>query len=151
MYADKVEIVEPGMLAKKPMPQPGCNCEPHQDDYTLPLWMYCKPECPPPPYPYPCPPCEPIPRNTIESQIAKLAKKASTIRKMINNLTNRNKPIIISCGKESYNFGCYMDSEAETTEYGQSIEEILDAELTAIKERITELTAELAVDEDPMP
>ena len=127
---------------------------------------YCTPCPPPPPYGYPpyyyCPP--PPPQNggngdcncggtvvsvtSIEAQIAKLSKKSATIRKMLDNLINKNKSIVISIGAgATYNFGTYTDSEESETEYGTSIEEILQSELEAIKDKITELAAELEVED----
>lgn len=104
------------------------------------------PNCPPPPYPeypYPCPPVS-IDVDSIEFQIAKLSKKSAIIRKMIDNLANKDKSIIISIGTQ-YNFGCYHDKEETKTKYGTAVLEMLQAELEAIKAKIVELTAELEV------
>ena len=111
------------------------------------------PECPPhppypsyPPYPdYPCPPVN-LGVGSIESQIAKLSKKSATIRKMIDNLVNKKKSIVISigCGAQ-YNFGTHLNAEGSETEYGTAVLEMLQAELKAIKAKIVELTAELEV------
>lgn len=122
-----------------------CGCTPNDQKYPQGYWM---PGCPPPPYPpypYDCPPvCTGV--GSIESQIAKLSKKSAIIRKMIDNLVNKNKSIIISigCGAQ-YNFGCYLDKEGTETEYGTAVLEMLQAELEAIKAKIVELTAELEV------
>lgn len=122
-----------------------CSCGCGENTYPG-YWM--PPNCPPPPYPeypYPCPPvCTGV--GSIESQIAKLSKKSAIIRKMIDNLVNKNKSIIISisCGAQ-YNFGCYLDKEGAETEYGTAVLEMLQAELEAIKAKIVELTAELEV------
>ena len=108
----------------------------------------CPPPPPPYPYPYPCPPVNPG-VGSIEAQIAKLSKKASVIRKMIENLVNRNKPIVINIGMgASYNFGCYLNAEQTETDYGKSVLEMLQAELEAIKAKIVELTAELEVSDE---
>lgn len=126
--------------------QNNCNCGCNETTYPQGYWM--PGACPPPPYPeypYPCPPvCTGV--GSIESQIAKLSKKSAIIRKMIDNLVNKNKSIIISisCGAQ-YNFGCYLDKEGEETEYGTAVLEMLQAELEAIKAKIVELTAELEV------
>lgn len=125
--------------------QNNCNCGCNETVYPQGYWMT---GCPPPPYPeypYPCPPvCTGV--GSIESQIAKLSKKSAIIRKMIDNLVNKNKSIIISvgCGAQ-YNFGCYLDKEGAETEYGTAVLEMLQAELEAIKAKIVELTAELEV------
>lgn len=131
-----------------------CNCDcNHEEQHIHGYWMH---GCPPPPPPYPpCPPYPPYPYDcppvgtgvgAIETQIAKLSKKSAIIRKMIDNLVNKNKSIMISigCGAQ-YNFGCYLDKEDSETEYGKAILEILTAELEAIKAKIVELTSELEV------
>lgn len=124
-----------------------CGCQPSENQYPQGYWMPgCG--CPPPPYPsypYECPPVS-TGVGSIESQIAKLSKKSSVIRKMIDNLVNKNKSIVISvgCGAQ-YNFGTYLDAEGTETEYGTAVLEMLQAELEAIKAKIIELTAELEV------
>lgn len=123
-----------------------CNCGCNETTYPQGYWM--PGTCPPPPYPpypYDCPPVS-TGVGSIESQIAKLSKKSAIIRKMIDNLVNKNKSIIISvgCGAQ-YNFGCYLDKEGAETEYGTAVLEMLQAELEAIKAKIVELTAELEV------
>ena len=128
-----------------------CGCIPSDKQCPPGYWI---PGCPPPPcppcppypdYPYPCPPVNPG-VGSIESQIAKLSKKSAIIRKMIDNLVNKNKSILISigCGAQ-YNFGTYLDAEKSETEYGTAVLEMLQAELEAIKAKIVELTAELEV------
>lgn len=123
-----------------------CNCGCNETTYPQGYWM--PGTCPPPPYPsypYDCPPVS-TGVGSIESQIAKLSKKSAIIRKMIDNLVNKNKSIIISvgCGAQ-YNFGCYLDKEGAETEYGTAVLEMLQTELEAIKAKIVELTAELEV------
>ena len=122
-----------------------CNCGCNETAYPQGYWI---PGCPPPPppypeYPYPCPPVS-IDVDSIEFQIAKLSKKSAIIRKMIDNLANKDKSIIISIGTQ-YNFGCYHDKEETKTKYGTAVLEMLQAELEAIKAKIVELTAELEV------
>ena len=119
----------------------GCNETTYPQGYWIPG---CPPPRPPyPEYPYPCPPVN-TGTNSTEAQIAKLAKKSSVIRKMISNLTQKNKSIVISIDQgATYNFGCYLDGEGTETEYGTTILKILQAELDAIKVKITELTADL--------
>lgn len=123
-----------------------CNCGCNETTYPQGYWM--PGTCPPPPYleyPYPCPPVS-IDVDSIEFQIAKLSKKSAIIRKMIDNLVNKDKSIIISigCGAQ-YNFGCYHDKEGTITKYGTAVLEMLQAEFEAIKAKIVELTAELEV------
>lgn len=151
------DIVENADIARKPYGgdsmsnnntnQNNCNCgcSTGENQYPQGYWI---PGCPPPPYPsypYDCPPVS-IGVGSIESQIAKLSKKSAIIRKMIDNLVNKNKSIIISvgCGAQ-YNFGCYLDKEGAETEYGTAVLEMLQTELEAIKAKIVELTAELEV------
>ena len=133
-----------------------CNCG-CQDTTTTnpdggyacpPYWPWPpRPDCPapPPPYPgeWPGPVCPP--KSSVEAQIAKLAKKSATIRAMLDALKNKNKPILISIGCKQYNFGCYLDAEKSTTEYGTTIETMLEKELDAIKTKLTELTEDLTV------
>lgn len=149
------DLVQNSELAKKPNggdsmsntnnnTNTNCSCGCNESAYPG-YWM--PPNCPPPPpypeYPYPCPPVN-TGANSTEAQIAKLAKKSSVIRKMISNLTQKNRSIVISIGQgATYNFGCYLDGEGTETEYGTAILEILQSELDAIKEKITDLTAEL--------
>lgn len=133
-----------------------CNCNNNNNNNTneqckppIPPNGYWIPGCPPPPpyppYPYDCPPVNPN-GSSIEAQIAKLAKKSAIIRKMIDNLKNKNKSIQISIGcGASYNFGTYTNSEGEETDYGKKVLEILEEELEAIKTKLTELSGELEV------
>lgn len=138
----------------------GCNCGCQEDvkpSYPCPPPGYWYPDCPPPPmnggcypppYPYPCPPVNPC-VGSVEAQIAKLSKKSAIIRKMINNLVNKNKSIMISIGcGASYNFGTYttgIELDKVETEYGKAVLEMLQAELEAIKTKIVELTGDLEV------
>lgn len=157
-YAD---LLKNGDIAK--IPEGGdsmanCNCGnntnvPDNSDKNncCPPNGYWIPGCPPPPpyppYPYDCPPVSPS-VGSIEAQIAKLAKKSAIIRKMIDNLKNKNKSIQISIGcGASYNFGTYLNSESEETDYGKKVLEILEEELEAIKEKLTELSGELEVED----
>lgn len=135
-------------------PGNGCNCgcdNDHKNEYPCPppVGYWCPP--PPPPdgfYPYPCPPVNPGVGST-EAQIAKLSKKSACIRKMIDNLVNKNKSIMISIGcGASYNFGCYLNKEGGETDYGKAVLEMLQTELEAIKAKIVELTAELEVQDE---
>lgn len=162
------DVVQNRDIAKKPYngddnmsgtnkPNNNCNCgcsDKVKPEYPCPPNGYwCPPPPPPPdgcypplpPYPYPCPPVNPGVGST-EAQIAKLSKKSACIRKMIDNLVNKNKTIMISIGcGASYNFGGYLDKEGTETEYGKAVLEMLQAELDAIKAKIVELTADLEV------
>ena len=138
-------IIEAEWVAKKPDMKPfppSCDCDcgdylPYPVEHWLPSPQY--------PFPYPCPPAGPD-CGSIEGQIAKLSKKSATIRKMIENLTKKKKSIIISIGPgATYNFGTYLNIEGEETEYGETVLEMLQKELDAIKAKIVELTNELEV------
>jgi len=126
-----------------------CNCQDTTNTgYVQYPGYWCPPPPPncPPPYPYPTPVGTSV--GSTEAQIAKLSKKSATIRKMIDNLVNKNKSIVISVGPgASYNFGTYLNLESEETDYGKSVLEILQAELEAIKAKIVELTADLEVED----
>lgn len=109
----------------------------------------------------PCPPCIPprepirLKKNSVEMQICKLSKKAAAIKKMIENFTDKNKDAVIRIGEASYNFGSYVTlvtelsgqiSEEESA-YGEIILQMLNDELSAIKEKLKELTEELDSEE----
>lgn len=135
------DVLPNGAIARTPDP----NCCP-----PGPAPAYVYPWGPPPPYPYPYPepPCPPPSPSSIEAQIAKLAKKSSVIRKMIDDLTTKNKSIIMTIGGAQYNFGAYLDSDQEVTTYGNDVlTNILEVELEAIKARLIELTNDLEVSE----
>ena len=91
------DVVYNADIAKKPdccdhsVDTNKCNCHPHEYDFPQGYWYPgCPPPPPPPPpYPYPCPPVNPGVGST-EAQIAKLSKKSACIRKMIDNLVNKN-------------------------------------------------------------
>lgn len=160
-YAD---ILENGDIARKPdrgennmadINKCNCGCQnttttPDNGYACPPFWPWPpRPDCPPPPPPYPgewpgpvCPT-----KSSVEAQIAKLAKKSATIRAMIDALKNKNKPILISIGGKQYNFGCYLDAEQSATDYGTTIETMLEKELEAIKTKLTELTEKLNVED----
>lgn len=139
----------------KPSNECTCGCQDNNNNnncYPLPWW--CPPpqnDCncvPPYPYPYPTPPVN-AGVGSVEAQIAKLSKKSACIRKMIDNLVNRNKSIVISIGcGASYNFGTYQDKEGAETDYGKAVLEMLQTELEAIKAKIIELTSDLEVEDE---
>ena len=120
---------------------------------------------PPPPtkfplYPYPSDypnPCDAeiiasVQQSEVEKQIGKLAKKASTLRALINNIEEKNKSVIVKSSTYSYNLGEYKtpDTEEPTImnedENIGSILEILKAELELIKAKIKELSDEITTD-----
>lgn len=107
------------------------------------------PPCPPyPPCPTPVPPIDPDEepkKGSVEAQICKLSKKASAITKMIENLEEKKKDVVIKVGEVSYNFG-NIDLEIQNWEdgsYAATVKKILDFELSAIKAKIAELAAEI--------
>lgn len=136
-----------------------CNC-------GNPIWVvpppphhhHCHPDFPPyPPYPPYVPPIDPVPvkEKSKEAQICKLSKKSATVKKLIENFTEKNKDVIFKIGDASYNFGSYKviskDEQGQKVEedsvYGETILSILNDELAAIKEKIQELAAELDDDD----
>lgn len=134
-----------GLIKPEDKPEVGCGCIPVPP-------MPWPPICPPPPmpYPYPMPPhpidpdIEPA-KGSVEAQICKLSKKASTISKMIENLEERKKDVIIKVGEVSYNFG-NIDLEIQDWDdgsYAATVKKILDFELAAIKAKIAQLAAEI--------
>lgn len=121
---------------------------------------------PPPPskfplYPIPYPPypdphscdCEDknnvIKQSQTEKSICRLSKKAATLRTLIENISEKNKPVIIRSSATSYSLGEFktVDStDPDITNEDESIEsiiEILKAKLTEIKEEIKTLSDEL--------
>ena len=140
-----------------------CNCnikpeEPMEVGYGCipvpPPMPVPPPYWPPRPFP-PFPPYPPIPRpddpdvepakGSVEAQICKLSKKASTISKMLENLEEKKKDAIIKVGEVSYNFG-NIDLEIQDWEdgsYAATVKKILEFELNAIKVKIAELAGEI--------
>lgn len=61
-----------------------------------------KPPCPPPP----CPPPYPFPEKIDKSSkmLSKLSQKSKVLVQMINDF-KKNKPVIVTIGKNSYQFG----------------------------------------------
>lgn len=121
--------------------------------YPYPPYAWLVP--PPPPAGYPYPPVEEqeiIKENETEKSICKLSKRAATLRTLIENITDKNKPVIIKSSAASYNLGSYKKKDPqdpETTIADEQIEtivEILRAELEKVKEEIKELSDQL-VDE----
>ena len=129
--------------------------------------MYWGPPVPPPPPPYippvppmppdypypprPIPPCpcpcpdEDVKKNSIEGQICKLSKKASTINKMLKNLEDRKKDVFIKIGEVSYNFG-NIDAEVadwDDGNYAGTVKRILENERSVIQAEIKTLADEL--------
>ena len=106
------------------------------------------PPQPYPPYPVPVPPIDPDDepkKGSVEAQICKLSKKASAITKMIENLEEKKKDVVIKVGEVSYNFG-NIDLEIQGWDdgsYAATVKKILDFELAAIKAKIAELAAEI--------
>lgn len=121
---------------------------------------------PPPPtkfplYPYPDYPVPydrdidivPNPHQSeAEKQISKLAKKASTLRALINSIEEKNKSVVVKSATYSYNLGEYKTPDTEEPEIMNedenigSILEILKAELELIKAKIKELSDEITTD-----
>lgn len=140
-------------------PIKNCECKPEQygevgfpfipvpgpAPFPVPVW----PPMPPHPYPpYPIPPVDPDvepAKGSVEAQICKLSKKASTISKMLENLEEKKKDVIIKVGEVSYNFG-NIDLEIQDWDdgsYAATVKKILDFELAAIKAKIAELAGEI--------
>lgn len=138
-----------------------CNCNPNGAVWFVPPPPPKPMDYPPYPFPYgyPCvPPVEPAPvkKNSKEAEICKLSKKSATIKKMIENFTEKNKNAIIKIGETSYNFGAYKvittditgGKVEEDSKYGEAILGILTDELAAIKEKLQELSNELDEDDE---
>lgn len=122
---------------------PACPCPP----FPPPPPYYPLPPCPVPPLP-PAPQPEPEPepkKNSIEGQICKLSKKAAVINRMIDNLNNKKKDVIIKIGDASYNFG-NIDTEITgwaDGSYAATILPILQDQLSRIQAEIKKLADEL--------
>lgn len=130
--------------------------------------LYWGPQCPcpplppviPPHYPYPpLPPCpvpplppapqpepEPEPKkSSIEGQICKLSKKAAVINRMIDNLNEKKKDVIIKIGDASYDFG-NIDAEISgwaDGSYAATILPILEYQRSLIQAQIKSLADQL--------
>ena len=134
-----------------------CDCKPEAGYGCIPV--------PPPVYPWPDPywpprPCPPHPyppmprpddpdvepeKGSVEAQICKLSRKASTISKMLENLEEKKKDVVIKVGEVSYNFG-NIDLEIQYWDdgsYAATVKKILDFELAVIKAKIAELAGEI--------
>lgn len=128
----------PWIPVPPPMPMPPCH--------PCPPWPY-------PPYPVPVPPIDPDvepKKGSLEAQICKLSKKAATITKMIQNLEEKKKDVVIKVGETSYNFG-NIDLEIQNWDdgsYAATVKKILEFELNVIKTKIAELAAEIGEEVD---
>lgn len=106
-----------------------------------------------PPFPIvpPIPPApEPEPSTSVSQQICKLSRKASIITKMIENLDEKKKDVIISVGGPSYNFGnidLTIDGWTDGS-YAATVKRMLEFELGLIKAKIAELANEIGEDVD---
>jgi hypothetical protein len=103
-----------------------------------------------PPYWPPCPPPPPEPepdpkKNSIEAQICKLSKKAAALNRMLDNLDNKKKDVIIKIGDTSFDFG-NIDSEFEGWEdgsYAATVKTIIEHQRGLIQAEIKKLADEL--------
>lgn len=108
-----------------------------------------------PPYPHPhgcdcdCDDKESsVKQSTIEKKICKLSKTAATLRTLIENISEKNKPVIVKAGSVSYSLGEYKTKtdDPDVVEEDESIEsviEILKTKLTEVKEEIKELSDQI--------
>ena len=161
------DIVANSDIAKRPIFYGGenmntekCNCKPEIG------YPYCPvPPVPPfPPYPVPVPPpfyppCpippidpEPDPeKGSISQQICKLSRKANVITKMLENLEQKKKDVIINIGGVSYNFGNIDLDLGEgwpDGSYAATVKKMLEYELGLIKAKIAELAEDLGDEVD---
>lgn len=108
------------------------------------------------PYPpYPTPECDcddkenAIKQTTVEKRICKLSKTAATLRTLIENINEKNKPVIIKAGCVSHSLGEFKTKSAEDPdivnedESIESIIEILKAKLEEVKAEIKALSDEI--------
>lgn len=132
-----------------------CNCNEHNGCMPYPPFAYLVP--PPPPAGYPCPPVEENPsirQNATEKSICKLSKKAAALRSLIENISVKNKPVIIKSAAVSYNLGSFKTKDPDDEGLELLIEDenidtiinILKAKLEEVKEQIKELSDELVED-----
>lgn len=135
-------------------PIPGHHHHPH----PIPP---CPPPCPPfPPVP-PYPPPKPEKVDECSKKLAKLSQKTKVLVQMINDFEDRNKPVILTIGPNSYQFGTEnitdFDGNPAKGMYanivcGDPIEEFEDDEIVidetktrvAIKNPVDLLQSELA-------
>lgn len=122
---------------------PACPCPP----FPPPPPYYPLPPCPIPPLP-PAPQPEPEPepkKSSIEGQICKLSKKAAVINRMIDNLNEKKKDVIIKIGDASYDFG-NIDAEISgwaDGSYAATILPILEHQRSLIQAQIKSLADQL--------
>ena len=158
------DLTNPGGVGKK---EKECPCP------VFPPHPHPEPPVPPAPYPYPYPPVAylvpppppyypkpdeggddnpSVKPNATERSICKLSKKAAALRSLIENIQDKNKPVIIKSSAVSYNLGTFKTKDPEDPaiyiedENIETIINILKAELEKIKEEIKELSDELVED-----
>lgn len=119
-----MDVAVPDSGPQRPLPPP----QPLPDYPDFPVYPYYPPfpgqevepvPMPPipgrvPPCPPPVPPCPPIPPYPIpkpekvdecSKKLAKLSQKSKILVQMIKDFEQRNKPVIITIGPNSYQFG----------------------------------------------
>ena len=107
-----------------------------------------------PPYPHPhgcdCDDRESsVKQSTIEKKICRLSKTAATLRTLIENISEKNKPVIVKAGSVSYSLGEYKTKDPDDEEITiedesiESVIEILKTKLTEVKEEIKELSDQI--------
>lgn len=108
-----------------------------------------------PPYPDPHGDCNcddresSVKQSTIEKKICRLSKTAATLRTLIENINEKNKPVIIKAGCVSHSLGEFKTKSAEDPdivnedESIESIIEILKAKLEEVKAEIKTLSDEI--------
>lgn len=108
-----------------------------------------------PPYPHPHGDCDcddrdsAVKQSTIEKKICKLSKTAATLRTLIENISEKNKPVIVKAGSVSYSLGEYKTKDPDDEEITiedesiESVIEILKTKLTEVKEEIKELSDQI--------
>lgn len=121
-----------------------CKCNQGGMYWGPPIPPVPPPDYPFPPFPpHPCPPPEEpdVKKNSIEGQICKLSKKAAAINRMIDNLENKKKDVIIKIGDTSFNFD-NIDAEFDGWEdgsYAETVAKILKHQRELIQAQIKEL------------
>ena len=108
-----------------------------------------------PPYPHPHGDCDcddrenSVKQSTIEKKICRLSKTAATLRTLIENISEKNKPVIVKAGSVSYSLGEYKTKDPDDEEITiedesiESVIEILKTKLTEVKEEIKELSDQI--------
>lgn len=124
-----------------PAPPEDCYFEPHHHHHHHHCDCDCKPE--PKHMPEPEPEIE-VKKSSTEGQICKLSKKAAALNRLLANMTDKKKDVIIKIGDTSFNFG-NIDAEfagwveGDDKSYAATVKKIIEHQRALVMAEIKEL------------